>query len=420
MRTAFIIIALLGLLYFTLKKRRFDFIALAYFSSCFYFLPGFSGYVLDWTLERKIESSIVPQVYWVMIIVLLVLIITAFLNDSYPIRRTYTLSFGGFEKHASKIFLQIMFLIAIAGFAITVLKLGSTLLESKRTIIEAKGRYYNFWIYPASIAAIMAYYERKMFILLCSFALLILDVFLMNERTSIVMVIISIFVLALYNKGRIRLIKYWKLGIIFSIIGLFFFMFALIRNPLKEKDWQGVKSILNREGVIMHSITHSEPYTTQAILNKFFTTNYKADPKQITSSFYSIIPFGTEFGIEFEDFHVWEKDLFYEELEHGRMAANIWAQLWSIGRWPLLISGALVYGILTLLGSRILTVQNSTSKVISVLFMSFISFYIHRNHVLSMIAIERRIIFLTLFTLFLSIIIYLNALKKNHEEDYHV
>ena len=45
MQSAFFIISIVGLLYFSLVKRQFDFFSLSYFSAIFYFSPGYMGYV---------------------------------------------------------------------------------------------------------------------------------------------------------------------------------------------------------------------------------------------------------------------------------------------------------------------------------------------------------------------------------------
>jgi hypothetical protein len=53
MKIVFIIIASLGLLYFLIRNRKFDFFTVGYLSSFAYFLPGFFGYGTD-TIRKVI------------------------------------------------------------------------------------------------------------------------------------------------------------------------------------------------------------------------------------------------------------------------------------------------------------------------------------------------------------------------------
>ena len=70
MNIVFSIIALIGVLYFLVKKRQFDFFSLAFFSSLVYFLPGFFGIVQHQAGSGKYPVEIITETYLVMILVM--------------------------------------------------------------------------------------------------------------------------------------------------------------------------------------------------------------------------------------------------------------------------------------------------------------------------------------------------------------
>lgn len=79
--TLFYILSFTGFCYYIFSKRLFDFLSLSFFSSLVYFIPGFSGLIINpYNTDETI--AIYPLCYWVYDLVLGINLFTVLINDS--------------------------------------------------------------------------------------------------------------------------------------------------------------------------------------------------------------------------------------------------------------------------------------------------------------------------------------------------
>ena len=117
-------IAALGACYFVVKKRQFDYFALAFFSALVYFIPGFVGATSYSVDGQWSDTPIHPEVYGVMIFVL----VSILLAEQAASRVTNAVTFNAVSPGVN--FLPGLFAIAAsAGFAGLLLTSGSEVFQ---------------------------------------------------------------------------------------------------------------------------------------------------------------------------------------------------------------------------------------------------------------------------------------------------
>ena len=83
----FWIVATIGLFYFVIKVRLFDFFSIAFFSGMLYFMPGFVGYVTEFNTPYspyvKRPDKIVDEAYLIMIFVQGSILFSAIIYDFF-------------------------------------------------------------------------------------------------------------------------------------------------------------------------------------------------------------------------------------------------------------------------------------------------------------------------------------------------
>lgn len=403
MKISFWIIALAGFLYFLLKKRKVDFFSVAFFSGLLYFMPGFVGYVLEYgSLSEpylKMPVVIVDEAYLVMMFVLFSIIIGAIIYDCFFKNTPQQKKMRSNPSFA----VLILFIFALFGMVYTAFELGQTFFSSsKLSIYENKGRFYNLWVYSAAIGVSLAYAQRRWVLFSLFFVFLLLDsVFIMN-RTFLVIGSLSVSVLFLNSKGPIRLINHWKIGIVLIFFGFTMFGFHHIKDEIKNVQFDVIFNRLSTFDFYLYSVLNSEPWGTQAVLNKVIDADFKVSGQYFFSSFYVALPYASALGAEVITFN----DLFQYELFPwvvGGLASNPWAEMWSIGGWLALVTFVFFYVFVVGIGSKAFQFNDPVIKsAISLIFIVW-AFYIHRNGLSTILMIERRILILLIFSISISI-----------------
>jgi hypothetical protein len=129
------------------------------------------------------------------------------------------------------------------------------------------------------------------------------------------------------------------------------------------------------------------------VTNRFETT---AD--HVISSLYQFILFAPELGAESITFNSLFQPALFPNVEYG-LAANIWAQMWSAGGWPLLIVFVLIFNVILALGNSTLRARSAVLKAgLAPVFCCW-AFYIHRNELGYALNLEKRLLLLLFFVI---------------------
>src|SRR5262245_59812223 len=159
-------------------------------------------------------------------------------------------------------------IVAIVGFFLTVITTGESLLSTdKLLLLENLNRWHIIWTTGASVGAVLAYARKRWQPFAVCVLLLLVDMYV-GFRVAFATTILAIFTLALTGAGDQRLaLNNWKaclLGV-FSALSLMVYKFLFI--AIKMGSWDLVAQDLASPDFYLLSITQSEPFTTQVILN---------------------------------------------------------------------------------------------------------------------------------------------------------
>lgn len=400
MQEIFIFIAILGLLYFGIVKRRFDFFSLAYLSACIYFLPGFFGYALEPrtpNISIRQVSLLVNETYLVMSTVLIAITFGGIFYDLKP--KKYKSRFKLKNTHYTT---WIAFTIAIFGFFASLVTIGleNLLNPDKSTLISQLNRWHLIWTVGASIATILSFLEKRWLIFIGCIVLLLFDLYI-GFRHSLAITLLSLFSLWSHDQGRQRIVQNSKAILGGLAIAFTLFIYKFLYVAIKRGNWHLVGERLSDLDFYEKAITQSEPFTTQVILNSVIQNNLHVGINHFKNLVYQLTFFSNNLGTNsVASFNDLFQPILFPTAISG-MANNIWAEMWSSGGWLLLLAFIIVFVIILFFGSYYLGNSDPVVKGGLTSAMTYWAFYIHRNDLMYQITLEKRVIvFWCIFVIF--------------------
>lgn len=394
-----------GLFYFLSRKRYFDHISLAFFSSIIYFLPLFFGYAGG--QNPKTFEPLHDFVYAVGILVLASLIFTSeFLLKTTP-KQHFQNAPSIKYSHKGKITIIILAIFASLGLFGTCLTTGSKLLVTdKAFLMEGLNRYHILMAFSSVLGVVWSFIlKKKIYVIFFTFILLF-DIFI-GFRSSAAIAFLSIASIWLFNQGKIRLASIvWKfkrhsLLLLFGII--FFFIYKQLYILVKLGHWELIFLKLTNIQTYQQSITNSEPFSTQAILNEVFISNFSTDWRYLLNNFFQIIPFSNVFLKKTYSFNQMFQPVLFPQYT-SELAGNWWAEWYAAFGLGGLGLSLLFYANGVLLSSYLLIryAGKTHFRVLLTISGTLFSFYIHRNEIGYLITLEKRVLWLWLFALLLT------------------
>jgi hypothetical protein len=377
MRILYIVVACAGIAYFLLKKRRFDFLTIGWFSALMYFLPALYGKtMLPYGSGDSIPAAIVPETYAVMIAVLVGILGGAFLYDQVPHRTHRHLGLSGTASAGN----WALFL-AVAGCVLSVATtgLGTLLNADKNLVLQNVNRWLIFWEFGGAYASVFFFIRRQWFRFSLAAAVILFDVFI-GFRLAFAFAFIACFTLWAERQGRQRFgVRNLKpIAMACSLIA-FLFLYKAVYIPIKVGAWDIVANQLTSPAAYNETITNSEPFVTQTILNQVVISDFHVPFDHFRSVFYQFMFFAPSFGAKLVSFNDYFQPQLFPEIVDMGMANNIWAEMWSTGGWPLLL---LFIGLdVVLLGyvSALLRIDNPELRAAIAVPAVAWAFYLHRN-----------------------------------------
>jgi hypothetical protein len=409
MQLFFYAISILGLAYFLLAKRRFDWFAVAFFSASIYFLPGFFGYTSYLSLTQWVETEINSEAYAIMILVDFIILFSAVISDLFSRKMDIHK-----EGQGSPYVLYIVLCIAITGLLLMLFTTGNELFGAdKQGVMDSLNRSHILFYTAIMIGATMSFeFKRwKLFSLFC--VLVIFDLFI-GFRTSLAIAGISIFTLWLSKKGERRLIiGSWKPLLGGSVLGFLLFFYKEIAYAIKIGDWDLLQSLLNDPNTYTAMFQTSEPFIAQSILNEVTMLDYSVGWGHLMGIFYQFILFSPELTSEGFSFNALFQISLFPEVEYG-MANNIWAEMWSVGGWPVLFLFLIIFALILKVFSILTNSGQITLRPFWAVMASYWAFYIHRNDISYEIVLEKRVLLIMMASLLIAILIQnIRKTRKN-------
>lgn len=386
-QTLFIMTAIVSGAYFLFSKRTFDYFSVAYFSAVIYFLPGFFGYTSYHIQGVWINTPLNFEAYLVMLSVLASISISAYIGSFLrnPINLDVCVS-------QPLMIGRLLFVLSLIGLALLIFTAGATIASpEKDTVLESLGRWYILFSTAATIGLPIAYFNKQRILMIFFVGFLLFDLYI-GFRSSLAIAMIAVLTILISSRGKIRIIMKERKIIFFSIVlGVFFFGYKLVAFAIKSGSWSAVIETILDLNTFQIMITQSEPFITQQILNTIISEDFHIGIIHITSVISQFILFGPELGLASSSFNDLFQPILFPAVEYG-MASNIWAQMWSLGSWPLLILFIFLYNLLLAVGNSSLRSRSFVIRAGLAPVFVYLAFYIHRNDLGYIINIEKRLL----------------------------
>lgn len=385
MQILFIFLAICSSSYFLLASRKFDYFSLAHFSAIIYFLPGFFGNALYYSNGIWTETVMQIEAYWIMIFVMLSIWLSAIIAEFSPqlIRLKFVIP-------AEDSVVSILMFVTLASFIAQLAVAGRVvLMPEKEVVMESLGRWHILFYSAATLGLPIAFLKRRYALAWIFLAFLGFDLFL-GFRSALAISVIATLVLMLYSGGRQRLLfASWKVILIFSIFGAFMFGYKMVAYAVKAGLWDAVWGYFGEENAFLFILTRSEPFLVQQTLNEVVAHNFKTGFDHIATALYQFLLLAPELGAENITFNEKFQPVLFPEVSYG-LAANIWAQMWSAGGWPLLVMFTLIFNLVLAIGNSTLNARSLLVRAGFAPIFCYWAFYIHRNELTYALALEKR------------------------------
>lgn len=407
MQFIFTITALIGLALFGIRKRRFDFFSLAFICSCIYFMPGFFGYVLypsavTTAVTLGMKVPIESTAYLVMIFVLLTIILSSIFYDASATQPKRTISLRG--SHNTPL---IFFIISLTALALSFATSGMAILSTdKNNVLESLNRWFVLFEVSTVLLMATAFYYRSMILLTFGAIFVAFDMYV-GFRGVMAISVLSVFLLYLHQVGEKRVVlthrKYLLYGLVFALV---LFAYKGIYVAVKSGNWDLVFDNVLKADFYLFWINNSEPFVTQAILNKVMEYDFRTEMDHIYAGLYQLILFAPQLGMEDISFNDYFQHHLFPSTKGWGMANNIWAQMYSAGGWRGVFLFSLFFAVSLGVLSRLLSIfSGAASAVVAVLGTNWV-FFIHRNDISYQLVMEKRVLIIGLIAMLIADVVW--------------
>jgi|GEM_PF-1809402 len=411
----FLFIALSGAGFYLLRRRRFDFCALAFFGACFYFLPGFlgfAGYAEEFILT---PVPLAPETYAVMCWVLVATIAFGLVADAMgALGPTQMQPIAPPVQDPWRFTGLIATVAAVVGFALACVTVGDALLDAdKFGLLERLNRWYLLWTTGAVLGLAVTFMRGEKGLFFVNLLLLIANLYV-GFRVDLVIAVLAVGSLAMSRRGAIRLASHWRLGALVLVFGISLFAYKYILFAVKALDWDVLVAQLRNPDAFKLMFLYSEPFVAQGTLNEVIKQDYVVGGGHLLGALALLVPFANELGAEVTGFNeLFQPTLFSSVTGYG-LGSNIWAEMWAIGGWAAVTAFTAGYGLLLGGVGRYLPRVGPESAALLATLGVYWAFYIHRNDIIFQLTLSRRI--LMAWVLFALLSVFLNALLRRLRE----
>lgn len=386
-------IAILTIIYVLTKRRYVDFLTLAVFSSAFYCMPIFFGYV--WYRDGIVGAinPITVQMHAVYSMIFASLLISCIVND-YLVRPVH-----GKTKPIVYNELRMFGVIALLFWAIFAFVHVQDLIFARK---ENFGSLHSLAFTSVTVALVMsvvarAYMWSVVFILLAT-----IDMYAGN-REVIAFTALSLFILGTSSLGRVRLLNYYKYILAMGAIVALLMVYKMIGAVIVLQRWDLVTERLLDLNFYTLAVARSEPFVTQSLLYYAIENRWVFTQSLTLNIAIILLPFGSLFQDSLVSVSS-QVNQYMSYLDYG-VASNIWAEAYMLGGFPGVFIFCLFYATLPVLINIMFGRWRSLSVrcLIALTGVTFL-FFIHRTGIEYSINIFKRFF---MYTIMMSVLFYI-------------
>ena len=387
MRALFLLVFGLGLCYFVAVRRGTDFYTLAFASSAIYFSPGLAGY--DAT-----GDPLATETYAVFLLVLGALWVAGAVRPPralVPARET--------RGHAPAVVAALVLL--ALGLVLATSGVGA-LFRSKLDqdfVTPAPA----IWRVTASLAVIYGVTTRRWGVLATGLLGLLL-MFLASDRTAVAMTAAALGIEVVGRRRGVPPVRAARAFVVPLLVAIPLvwggkLMHVAIRDAVQRGSLDHVAAIARDPAAQRMLTSGSEPFLTQALLNRSIRRDLHIGPRHLVGVVYQLWPVPSMFGHPSHEFNDILQERLFPTARKNTLAYNFWAEALVSGGWLLL----LVYVALYLGGLELANAgarsPSAARRGIWLLMGAYWAFYLHRNALASIVAYEKQILALGLLGL---------------------
>lgn len=403
MQNIFILLSIIGALYFIFIKKGFNIFSLAYFSAIIYFCPLYFGYIKEPTLVgdkyMSIEREINNNVYLVGIIVLLSIFIGAlFLRNKNTIKHKKE-----YMNLGTKIFL-FYFTIFLWGALIYIYIINGGAIFSGKLDVLGKSQISSIFLRSSTVYFVASCLSKNKFYITSSILIFLISFFI-GIRSFVAIGILAYLLILMSNRKEplYRLIKP-KLLILVVLFGYIMINGKYIYSNFQVDGFKKLLDVIFDYKITLENIKKSEPFTTQMILNKTIEYDFHVGILVLKDALIDFFYIDKLYHLHAINFNSVFTNTFFKEINYG-LGYNIWAEAISIGGLFYLIVFCIIFSTtLYFLDMMINNVYSIEFKSLISVIAAFTAFYIHRNSLSNILTINKTIMIFIVAIILLSMV----------------
>lgn len=381
----FVFLAALGAFFHIFLRRRVDFLTASFFGILLYFMPAFTGYVLDpYNPHLGPYVPLVAETYWVFVLALLGNILFSIL---------YRPSSDTTEPIVTDPWFDAVLSIAtVVAFFFALGEAGTALLDpDKNNVLLSQGRFWILFSALSQICAFVGAVSRRILPMICGFGAIAFSMFV-GDRSALAITGVSII---LYYISVLGIRRIFSLRMIFvaSFFIIIVFTYKQIYVDIKYGNFDVAMRKIFDPSTYMVAFGGSEPFITQSILNTVLVYDYRIPMESLFSALVAVVPFLSEvvyipsslIGFNFQD-------IIFPGLEYG-LASNIYANFYAVMGYYGIVFWIIVHNILMVWASRASMTWSGYKRIPLMLCGSLFSFYVIRSDIVYNITSLNRFIY---------------------------
>ena len=385
MHSALLIMAALsgvGLIYFILVRRTFDFVSAGFIGQLIYFSPGFYGY-----LGNPYYPGVLPSVpianatYGVWNLCLAATILTGLIYR--PERESGA-------PLVTPLAFDLALVAAIIFSGILSFSTGTGVLSTdKHEVLDNVNRFFLLFASCSQVGVVAFAIQRKWhFLGIAGVAMLFLLYAGFRGEFAI-----SIIAIATYIAHRHRVFIFLKLR--YLIPALLSFALLLAYKPFltayRIGNWQVLNQLQMSDNLVDTLTLQFEPFLTQAVLNEVLVRNFEVATSSLYFALVALVPFlAPTLGLRPEDVAFNFQDYLFPNLPYG-VTASPQTQMIASAGYVGLFFYIFVFNVLLVLCSRKLNARSPYWRLFFLTVGAFLAFYIQRNDLANSFTIINRI-----------------------------
>lgn len=406
MHAVFLLVLIAGSVWFGASRRRPDVYTLAFAAAFIYFLPGTFGYTNDPSffyeaLGTKRTISLDAKTHIVMTLIVASIWASAWIWDhTYPKAKVPVKPFpAGLsrDQRPEATFVSTLMVISCVGLAMVVWSCGSNLVTAEKDdFLASIDRWFLLWSSTIVLllpAAVLTGHRNGIIV---GVIMLLLSMYF-GSRSEFAIAIMATFLVQMSNATPVRIVLDNPGRVIAGLfLGMTVFVYKSIQYFVKTGDYEAALRLLGEWNTYATSVSESEPFVTQVILNEVLARDFVVDSSHyIGQIIVNLLPFGNVVAGGGETFNSCYQPALFPDVRYG-MAGNCWAQVYASFGWiGLLLFVVLFNGVLALVQSAALK-SGARGRVVLMVMAAYWAFYFHRNDIGFQITIEKRILIIGL------------------------